>query len=133
MRLTICASVAFVALSAMSIPVRADVMPPPGDCAQKSEGQSCTDYDGKSGACATIAYTRSFTPPGGPTQTSQSSYFGCKTGATPKARSKACSVSAFGVGSDAQETGDVRLVMMLTFGALLLRLVDGWFRFRRTA
>jgi len=111
-----------ILLLMISAPARADVMPPPGDCAQKSEGQACTDYEGKAGACATMTYTRSFTPPSGPTETSQSSYFACKTGATPKARSRACSVSAIGVGSDADGTDYVLLLMTAVLGgALVLR------------
>jgi hypothetical protein len=47
-----------------SAPAFADVIPPPGDCEKKTEGDACKDYDGKAGACGTITYTRTFIPSG---------------------------------------------------------------------
>lgn len=81
----------------------ADVVPPPGDCAKKSEGDSCTDFEGKPGACGTISETRSLPPisPGSQPTTTTTSYFGCKTGAVPKHSGKSCSVHDVGEDTDA--------------------------------
>lgn len=81
----------------------ADVVPPPGDCEKKSEGDACTDYDGKPGACGTITYTKSLPPlsPSSQPVTTTQSYFGCKTGAVPKHAGKSCNVHDVGEETDA--------------------------------
>lgn len=95
------ALVSTVTLTSVS---RADVMPPAGDCEGKSEGTACKDDSGKPGACGTITYSRSFTPPfpDAATQTSERSYFGCKGGAAPK--SSAASNSTGGSGKSCNVT-----------------------------
>jgi MYXO-CTERM domain-containing protein len=101
-----------------SAPALADVVPPPGDCEKKTEGDACKDYDGKAGACATITYTRTFLPPtpNATPVTSQSSYFGCKVGA-PAKKSSGCNVSTTESSTESGGEG-----IALIFGALVLGL-----------
>lgn len=82
----------------------ADVVPPAGDCEGKKEGQACKDFESKPGACGTVTYTRTLPPsaPGAAPNTSQGSYFGCRTGVTPTVASsggggKGCAVAPVGL------------------------------------
>ena len=100
---------------------RADVVPPPGDCEKKSEGDACTDSDGKPGACGSITYTKSLPPlaPGAHAETTTQSYFGCRAGAVPKQTAKSCSVRE--VGADTGDAGAGLVMLALGLVALARR------------
>lgn len=90
---------AAVALLVTILPTaaRADVAPPPGDCANKKEGEACKDESGRDGACGTITYTATNHATNPPT-TSTRSYFGCRSGVAPTVTksAKKCSVAFAG-------------------------------------
>lgn len=86
-----------VSLLGVSRVGRADVVPLPGDCANKKEGDACQDEQHQAGACGTLTYTATNNATNPPTS-SQRTYFGCRAGAKPKSR--LCSVSTAGAPSE---------------------------------
>lgn len=99
---------------------RADVAPPPGDCANKKEGEACKDEGGRDGACGTISYTATNNATNPPT-TSTRSYFGCRSGVAPTVAKSAKKCSVTYAGAPASDGGLLAATVVVGLVALRRR------------